>query len=203
MHAFLIIGTNKESIDDQVARLTKKLKSQPAHFNINKIDQVRSLEQFTKLALNKPTSVIIKDLQNSSLASLNAFLKSLEEPQKNLSFILTTSSYYTLPPTIVSRCQIIKTGDVIEIDDVKRESHLNFIKQKLNKKLEFLEKINNRDDAILFLQELSLTCRSLLYSNKVDKILLSKYLKSADKAISAIKRNGNLRLQLTNFCVNT
>jgi DNA polymerase III gamma/tau subunit len=202
MHAFLIIGTNKEAVDDQVNRLVKKFKSQPIHFNIDKIEEVRNLEQFTKLTLDKPTSIIIKDVQNSSVASLNAFLKSLEEPQKKLSFILTTTSYYALPSTVVSRCQIIKTHDAIKLDDSKQKTHLNFINQKLNKKLEFLDKITSRDDAIVFLQELSISCRSLLYSNKADKIVLLRCLKSADKTLSAIEKNGNVRLQLTNFCVN-
>jgi DNA polymerase-3 subunit delta' len=44
----------------------------------------------------------------------NALLKTLEEPQSRSSFILTSGQPGVLPPTIQSRCQVVRFGDVAE-----------------------------------------------------------------------------------------
>ena len=42
-----------------------------------------------------------------SKAAFNALLKTLEEPNKNTVFILATTEVEKIPPTILSRCQMI------------------------------------------------------------------------------------------------
>ena len=81
-------------------------------FSIKSIDQVRELGRFSRLALTKPTTILIKNIDNASNEALNAFLKDLEEPQTNLSYFLTAASIYKVVPTISSRCQIINTQGV-------------------------------------------------------------------------------------------
>ncbi len=44
----------------------------------------------------------------------NALLKTLEEPQAQSSFILTAAQPGILPPTIRSRCQVVRFGDIPE-----------------------------------------------------------------------------------------
>jgi DNA polymerase III delta' subunit len=44
----------------------------------------------------------------------NALLKTLEEPQAQSSFVLTTAQPGILPPTIRSRCQVVRFGDIPE-----------------------------------------------------------------------------------------
>lgn len=44
----------------------------------------------------------------------NALLKTLEEPQSQSSFVLTAAQAGTLPPTIRSRCQVVRFGDIPE-----------------------------------------------------------------------------------------
>jgi len=55
---------------------------------------------------------IIKEADRMSEESMNALLKTLEEPKKRTTIILTASSSDSLPETIVSRCQILNFSPV-------------------------------------------------------------------------------------------
>lgn len=48
---------------------------------------------------------IISQAERMNMESANAFLKTLEEPHDNITFILTTSKKDALPQTVLSRCQ--------------------------------------------------------------------------------------------------
>lgn len=50
---------------------------------------------------------ILKHAESLGTAAANAFLKTLEEPSKNVCFILLANNVNNVLPTIVSRCQII------------------------------------------------------------------------------------------------
>ncbi len=63
--------------------------------------------------------IIMTQIETMRKETANAFLKLLEEPSNNLMFILTTSSYESLLPTITSRCQHIPLG-TLTTEDVKR-----------------------------------------------------------------------------------
>ncbi len=74
--------------------------------------------------------IIMTQVETMRKETANAFLKILEEPSDNLMFILTTSSYESLLPTITSRCQHIPLGTLttseveqglINIDGLKQE----------------------------------------------------------------------------------
>ena len=54
--------------------------------------------------------IIIEGGENFSIGAANALLKSLEEPEANRLFIITTNNIQTLLPTIRSRCQNIVFG---------------------------------------------------------------------------------------------
>jgi DNA polymerase-3 subunit delta' len=54
--------------------------------------------------------VIVLDADQMNLVSANALLKTLEEPQKDTQFILTTERRHRLPETIRSRCQQVSFG---------------------------------------------------------------------------------------------
>jgi DNA polymerase-3 subunit delta' len=72
-----------------------------------KIEQVRALinqvQQTPKIAARQV--VVIREAERMNTASMNALLKTLEEPQGDVIFLLTTVSPHGLPATIVSRCQ--------------------------------------------------------------------------------------------------
>lgn len=79
----------------------------------------------------RKTVVIISDIETMRKEAVNAFLKLLEEPSKNVMFILTSSRPEQLLPTLVSRCQEIRlqalsTSDIeeglIRYDGTSREN---------------------------------------------------------------------------------
>ena len=70
---------------------------------------------------------IIDEVHMLSNAAFNAFLKTLEEPPKNVVFILATTERHKVIPTILSRCQIydfrrITVNDIVD--------HLQYVAQK-------------------------------------------------------------------------
>ncbi|MFN1833660.1 ATP-binding protein [Balneola sp. MJW-20] len=85
------------------------------------IDYFRDdIRPIAKLKPNEGKRVIIimTRVETMRKETANAFLKLLEEPNDRLMFILTTESYESLLPTIVSRCQHIPLGMLSE-DDVR------------------------------------------------------------------------------------
>lgn len=60
----------------------------------------------------KSRVVIINDAEYLSTIVSNVLLKSLEEPRKNLFFVLVSASPSRLPPTLLSRCQTWHFSDL-------------------------------------------------------------------------------------------
>ena len=58
----------------------------------------------------KRVVIVMTEIETMRKEAANAFLKLLEEPSDRLMFILTTSNYEQLLPTITSRCQHIPLG---------------------------------------------------------------------------------------------
>lgn len=94
----------------------------------NSVDDIRNItDQVNIPAQNGRYRVfIIDEVHMLSNAAFNAFLKTLEEPPKNVVFILATTERHKVIPTILSRCQIydfrrITLNDIID--------HLQFVAQ--------------------------------------------------------------------------
>lgn len=90
--------------------------------NTIKINSIRDIKKF--LSMNYEDiefrSIIISQAHLMNEEAQNSLLKSLEEPPKNVVFILTTSAPEKLKPTIISRCWIINfqplnNEEVVEI----------------------------------------------------------------------------------------
>jgi DNA polymerase-3 subunit delta' len=69
------------------------------------IDQIRDLYTLTRTG--SAMTIVIKDAQQMSTEAQNAFLKLLEEPPKNTTFILTVTKPESLLQTVRSRTQEI------------------------------------------------------------------------------------------------
>lgn len=201
MHAYLIIGTDKKSVDEEIAKLCHKLSLNPLEFPLGKIDEVRKLNSFTALSVNKKTAIILKNIEGSTLEALNAFLKNLEEPQENLFYILTAGSIHKVLPTIISRCQIIKVGDSQNIKD--KELFEIFVRLKTAEKFSYFEKIRKREEAINFMRDLIFFMHQKLINDSQNHLSLSKIIKEGQITLTNLEANGNVSLQLTNFAVNT
>lgn len=74
------------------------------------IDDIRELKERIRLAPTKlPFKVyIIDEVHMLTREAFNALLKTLEEPPKHAVLILATTEPEKLPPTIISRCLVVK-----------------------------------------------------------------------------------------------
>lgn len=197
MHAYLIIGNSEEALGSHVIGLARKLKAKILEFPLAKIDDVRSLNSFVSLSISEPTAVVVKNIDGATTESLNAFLKNLEEPQANLYFILTAASTRNVLPTIVSRCQIIKTGYREMPGDKDAQA---FLKMDVAERLAFTETIRKRDEALSFTENFILACHEKLAKGS-QMSLVSRFLRAANSCRRALKQNGNVTIQLTNLVV--
>lgn len=77
-----------------------------------RIDQIRELEDFVFIGAHRDGGrvLVIEPAEAMNLAAANAVLKILEEPPASVYFILVSSSWRRLLPTIRSRCRILKLG---------------------------------------------------------------------------------------------
>jgi DNA polymerase-3 subunit delta' len=199
MHAFLIVSQSSDLIDKKIEGKIKEMKLKPLNSVINKIEEVRLLESYIKLKLAEPTGIIIKNIENASLDALNAFLKSLEEPQENLTFFLTCTSLGSIPDTIISRCQVIK---IVQEESTKNDKFTSdFLKKSLSEKLIYIDSIKKKSDALDFINDIILGTHDLLLKEK-DLVYFANILQNAEKLRSSLKGNGNISLQLTNFIIH-
>ena len=106
----------------------------------NGVDQIRDLKSKISIVPSnlKYKVYIIDEVHMLTNSAFNALLKTLEEPPSYVVFILATTEFYSVPETIVSRCQCFSFNRISIKSMCKR---LKYIASK--------EKIKITDDAIL------------------------------------------------------
>jgi DNA polymerase-3 subunit delta' len=188
MHAFLLISQNA-NIKSQIEELAKKLKTKIMEFPLAKIEDVRDLNNLLRLSFNEPTLIVSENIEEATEEALNAFLKNLEEPQENIYFALTASSTRKVLPTIVSRCQIIKTINNLQFT-INNEEVTNFLNANPSQKLAFFGKIKDRTKAIDFIESLIFFLHARRDLTNMELLI---------KTLTRLKANGNVNLHLTNL----
>ncbi len=143
----------------------------------NGVEEIRNLKDKTNYLLNSKYKIfLIDEVHMLSKSAFNAFLKLLEEPPKNVIFILLTTEINKIPDTILSRTVIL---------ELKIPS--NEIIIKTLSKILIAEKINFEDEALKFIAEfvnssirdsISLLEKLIIETN--NEILLNNVLKSLD-----------------------
>jgi DNA polymerase III delta prime subunit len=201
MHAYLFVGREEESLNSEIVKKAKKLGARILEYSFAKIEEVRNLNKFVSLSITEPTVVVAKHIENASNETLNAFLKNLEEPQENLYYFLTTSSYYKVLPTIVSRCEIVRVKNV---NPAQGDNEVvTFIDLPVGKKMIFIDKIKKRDEALAFLENLIDILHQKLIGEENNLSYISLFISNAERTYLNIQGNGNVTIQLTNLVVNT
>jgi DNA polymerase III delta prime subunit len=201
MHAYLVVGRNKNKKDKEVQKLLKKHKSKAIEYSLESIGSVRDLARFTKLSLSEKTAILVKEIDNASHPALNAFLKNLEEPQENLIYILTASTVHSVLPTIASRCQLIKVAEE-KSDRATIMLSKNFIESGVGERLIAIDKIRSRDAAIDFINSFIEGLHQIIVSENDNYKKLAKSAEITQDTLEALKENGNVTLQLTHFAIN-
>ncbi len=190
MHAYLLLGENEKRINE--------FEGKKVDFLLLKIADVRELNRFTRLKLTEKTAIVIRNFDRASEETQNAFLKALEEPQENLTYVLTAANIENVLETIVSRCEVIETNtsELIKTSESKRAKE--FMDGSLADKFLAASKINKREDAIEFMKDLIFVGHKELLKNNSEISMLEM----ASKTLIYLEANGNVTLQLTNFVLN-
>jgi len=200
MHAFLLIGEDSQTLEE-AKRLANRLKAKVFEFPLEKIEDVRDLNSFTGLSLTEPTAVVVRKIEEATLEALNAFLKNLEEPQEGLFYILTSLSTKSLPETIVSRCQIVISTTINQLDATFISETQDFLNAPVGKKLAKVSEIKDRQEAKAFTNNLILCSHALMLSQK-DSTIYSRAIRTASFTKRALEANGNVTVQLANLAVS-
>lgn len=197
MHVFLTIGGGKEKIEKEIERVSKKLNAKVLSFPVQKIEDARNLSSFTKLTQSEKHLLVLENIDEATEEAVNAILKNLEEPQENISFLLTARNKLKVLPTIVSRAQVIKLGKR-KSNEKDSKRHDAFLKKKLTEKFKILTAVKKREDAVAFLEDFIFSVNSLKKNNPVFYIEAAR---EGQRALNNVKANGNVFLQLTNFAI--
>ena len=134
-HAVLIDAYPSWGVEELACRLTQKIVGlegdprelphpdvlwiRPENSKL-KIERVRDAIDFVHLSSQVASRkvAILESIELASIPASNALLKSLEEPPANVHWILTTTAYDLLLPTIRSRCMRIHLHNATPDDTV-------------------------------------------------------------------------------------
>jgi len=101
-----------------------------------KIDDINEIKQKAYIA-DKNKKLIVLAAEKFNVFAQNALLKLIEEPPKNVDFLIVTNSKYTLLDTILSRVflekKIFENEDSIEIKKITNEYILELLMSDLDK----------------------------------------------------------------------
>lgn len=201
MHSFLIAGRGENIVEKEIDNLMSNLKAKRLDFEFRKIQDVRELNSFTQLQIDKPTAIVLRGVDSATHEALNAFLKNLEEPQINLYYILTASSLHRLLPTVVSRCHVIRIKSP-DKQGANRETQ-TFFESTIGERINHIASIKERDVAVKYMEGVIESLHNQINSDGSDYLKLAHTLKLADTTRRNLIANGNVQLQLTNFVVNS
>lgn len=158
---------------------------------------------------------IIDEVHMLSISAWNALLKTLEEPPKNVVFVLCTTEVHKVPGTIISRCERFDFKRISVSDIVSKLKNI-IIKEKADIDQEILEAIARqadghlRDAESLLGQVLSLGDGKITWEqaeliipkhhhNEIIDLLELITKKDASAAIKLINTSVNSGLNLKNF----
>jgi len=114
------------------------------------VDEIRDLRESVKFApsQSKNKVYIIDEVHMLTKEAFNALLKTLEEPPKNVYFILATTELHKIPDTIVSRCQRFGFRR-INLEDIS--NHLAYIcdEEKVKYDKTALDKVSLRSEGCM------------------------------------------------------
>ncbi|MCS7092450.1 MAG: hypothetical protein NZM26_03810 [Patescibacteria group bacterium] len=198
MHAYLFVG-HIDNFESAVHKLAKQILATVYPMQLESIKDTRSISAFVKLSQNKNIIISIANIQNASNEALQAFLKDLEEPQKNTYFALHALNESNLLPTIISRCQVIYIGNK---NNSKKDLSLlkKYFSVSLQEKLNIINSLKGRNETIEFLDDvLELQHQSLL---KNPSLKIARDIEIVQKAKRNIMLNGNLFLHLSQMTIS-
>jgi len=135
MHAYLIVGPDRDSRKHYIQQLFVDWKSAPFDrielgsdgLSVG-IDEVRLLEKrLNLLPVHAPfTIAVVYNAHNLTNQAQQALLKTLEEPPAHAKIILETYNPELLIPTIPSRCQMIPVKNTTLRSQAQKDEQIQF-----------------------------------------------------------------------------
>jgi len=139
MKNLLVVSSTREYINDFVTQFLQDHEIPPDRvFTFNNGDTPLTIEEFRELLrltqryFDQLQLFVIENFETFSEIMQNTFLKTLEEHQANLGFVLITRNLTKVLPTVRSRCEIV--GLKNQVPTLKTEDRQFF--EALLKKLE-------------------------------------------------------------------
>ena len=159
----------------------------------NGVDEIRDIRDKSTYApsMAKHKVYIIDEVHMLSTGAFNALLKTLEEPTKNVVFILATTELHKIPATILSRVQrfefkSIKTQDIIaHIEWILDQEGIDFEQEGVQIIARRAEG-GMRDALSILDQALSLTQENRLTTDIAEEITGSISLGALDAYVAAL-----------------
>ena len=200
----LFTSTDSHLIQTNIDKICQQLNNEinpnnPDIFIINEttgwaIESVRLLKKWLsqKPFNHKNKIIIIYQVDQFSLESQNALLKSLEEPGDNNYFFLTTNKPSKIINTIISRCQIIKLKNDFSLS---KDTKPLVISDQIKTNLIQSENISKDKNQVLpFLESQLKTYQQLILKNPTAKN--SQIIQKILKSINMIEANVDPRSAL-------
>lgn len=194
MHSFLFVG---DRVDKDITDYCLSHKLTLIPFTVKTIKEARELKKMLLTTPNYNCAYLLKNIDEASIDALNALLKLIEEPPFNTYFILTTRNSSRVIPTIISRCEVIRSREIVPVTIDEQILNLS-----LDQRLKLIENIKTRIDAINFISNVIRECElKLTTSNDIRG--LTKTLAFAHQSYIYLEANGNIKLNLYNFVIQS
>jgi len=200
----IVTGNNKESREEKILNLINdskfSLKNNPDLLIIEKvknkksigIEEVREIGKFLKILPISHTQkiVLIKEANVLTPEAQNSLLKILEEPPEYARIILEAESSEKFLATIISRCQTIISGDILE----KVDKSTNFLEMNLDQRFDWAEKISKLEkDEII--EELNLILKEIKNTSNKPSIESTNLLLEVIDNLSKYNLNSRIALE--------
>lgn len=206
-HAYLFVGNDVDKINEAIDFVTFSKKcmigdvisvapeEKTGKAGEIKMEQVKSLLHDVSLTTNNVSRIaIIYSADKLNISSANMLLKTLEEPPKNIIFILVSGTESVIT-TIKSRCRIYHFGTDADTDH--KYSYDQFVRGTLIDGFKQIEEIVKSEETTPFLDGLSDYLLQVM-SEKHD-LRLAELVEKTQLTKKMIKGNANQRLTLENL----
>jgi len=185
MHSYIISGGSFEERNNLITKFCGEWNialSDSIHITVQEdkssigIDDIRLLTHTLSLSPRYSPYVIgvIDHAESLTEEAQNALLKTLEEPPPKARIFLSTPTYSSLLPTIISRCQMIQTALRVTLSESKRNEIIEMILSLQSKSpgeiIHSMEQyIDKKDKGVHFFETLLFALHDMLHLELQEK----------------------------------
>lgn len=190
---------------DMTVELKNAIVLRPEEKSVITIEQVRGVIGKISTRQTHDVFVLIRPADTMSEAAANAFLKSLEEPNEKVHFVLVTDSPSRILPTILSRAGVYFLRDTqfseekIEASEKDKALAKKLLVAKPSEMVDVVEEICKKKDGVrAYAMEILRVAIEMLYKSyfltKKETFIhkLPKFL----QAYENVAKNGHVKLQI-------